>query len=114
MKNEYFYRFFLICNKLANDTMTGLNFQNFAKLLAEEDEGRYANSQMTKYFTSIEEGLSRLIGNDEGFVWDELEIDEVAELSPEKLQEDFENYCEGKMLLDIRDRHISTDIPLVK
>jgi hypothetical protein len=100
MKNEFYYRFFLICNKLANDVL-GFKFQNFAKLILEENNGRYGNTQMTKYFIQAEEFLSRLIGNDEGFMWDELEMEEIAKLTPEQLQEDFDNYCEGKMKIDL-------------
>lgn len=100
MANTFWYRHFLICNKMANDIMN-VKPQNFAKLILEEDSDRFMNSQMTKYFYSVDATLCDMIGNDEGFMWDELNMEEVSEISPEQLERDYQEYCSGKISLNI-------------
>lgn len=73
--------------------------QNHAKLMVEEDNGRFGNAQMTQYFKKADIIISNLIGYPEGWIWDELDMDEVAELSIEQIEEDYENYCCGKLML---------------
>jgi hypothetical protein len=96
MKNSYWYRYFLICNQLANKVM-GHQPQNFALLRIEEEGGRFMNSQMTCHFDNINEFFSDLMCNDSSQVFDELDIDELAELSAKQLEEDFEKYCGGSL-----------------
>lgn len=98
MKNTFEYRYFLLCNEIANKMMNH-QYQNFAELIVGEENGRIMNSQMTFYFYQIDSVLSNLLSNDEGFMWDLLDIDEVADLTPEQLQEDYKKYCiEGEAL----------------
>ena len=52
--NDFYYRFFLICNDLANQMM-GHVYQNFAELKVQESNGRYGNAQMTRYFDIADE-----------------------------------------------------------
>jgi len=96
MKNTYHYRHFLICSKLANDIM-GHQPQNFAQLMVEENLGRFMNSQMTFYFKQIDQTLSDILGNDAEMMWEELDMDELAELSVEQIQKDYEKYVDGKL-----------------
>ncbi len=98
MKNTYHYRHFLVCNKMANDVMGHLP-QNFAQLMVEENLGRYMNSQMTHYFKSINRTLSEILGNDEELMWEELDMDEVAELSIEQIEKDYNEYVDCKLSL---------------
>ena len=94
MENSYHYRHFLICNKLAN-RMNGHKDLNFAQLVVDEENGRFMNSQMTKYFYMADRTISELIGNDEWFMFEELDINEVAKLSVEEIEEDYFKYCNG-------------------
>ena len=102
MENTFAYRFFLICNTLANGMM-GMQPQNFAQLMVEEVEGRWMNSQMTRYFHIADRLMSELIGNDEEWVWDEIGMWEVAEISVEQLSKDYSEFCEGRISFEVRD-----------
>jgi len=99
MKNSFWYRYFLICNQLANKVM-GHEPQNFALLMIEEQGGRFMNKQMTCYFYAIDDYLSELMSNDSGTVFEELDMDELAELSMEQITQDFEEYCNGRLKID--------------
>jgi hypothetical protein len=92
MKNTYEYRYFLFINYLANQ-MIGMEFQNFAELIKSENEGRYMNSQMTSNFYKLDEVFSELIQNDPEWVFDFLDLDELAEISPDTLEDDYIAYC---------------------
>jgi len=92
MKNTYEYRYFLFINYLANQILN-MKFQNFAELIKSENEGRYMNSQMTSYFHKLDEVFSELIQNDPEWVFDFLDLDELAEISPETLEDDYIAYC---------------------
>ena len=100
MENTFHYRFFLICNELANSVQS-IQPQNYADLIVREQEGQFMNSQMTIYFHNADKFLSTLIGNYDGWMWDELDMYEIAKIPYEKLREDFEIYCEGIMTLDV-------------
>ena len=92
MKNDFNYRYFLFLNYLSNRTI-GMVFLNFAELIKSEREGRYMNSQMTKYFFMFDEVFSDLMGNDREWIFDELDIDELAEIPAEQLKNDYITYC---------------------
>lgn len=92
MKNSFEYRYFLFVNYLANK-MVNMTFLNFAELIKSENEGRFMNSQMTFYFYQIDEVFSELMANDPTWVFDYLEIDELAEITAEQLQDDYNKYC---------------------
>jgi hypothetical protein len=81
--------------------MMGHQPQNFALLLIEEQNGRFMNSQMTRYFEIADMTLCDMLGNDEGFMWDELDMDVIAELSIEEIESDYNEYCSGR--LEIRE-----------
>lgn len=98
-KNTYWYKFFLMCNKMANDILN-MKYQNFAKLIVEANNGRFGNEQMTRIYETIEESLSELVGNDPEFIWDELELEEIAEIPVETLEADYSKYCDGYLILD--------------
>ena len=99
MKNSFWYRYFLVCNQMASK-MVGHKPQNFAELIIEEDNGRFMNSQMTNYFRAVDAFFADLMSNDAWMMFDELDIEELAKLSVEQIQEDFENYCQGKFKFD--------------
>lgn len=96
MKNTFWYRYFLVCNQLANKMMGHLP-QNFALLIIEENLGRYGNEQMTQYFKLADEFLSDMMANDRMMMFEELDIDELAELSIEQIEQDFEQFCQGRL-----------------
>jgi hypothetical protein len=70
-----------------------MKFLNFAELIKSEKEGRFMNSQMTFYFYQLDEVFSELIGNDVCWVFEELSLDELAEISTEQLEDDYISYC---------------------
>jgi hypothetical protein len=92
MKNSFEYRYFLLVNYLANK-MVNMTFLNFAELIKSENEGRFMNSQMTFYFYQIDDAFSELMMNDPSWVFDCLEIDELAEIPAEQLEDDYIQYC---------------------
>lgn len=92
MKNTYSYRYFLFINYLANK-MVNVSFLNFAELIKSENEGRFMNKQMTFYFHQLDMLFSELIQNDEGWIFDELDLDELAEIPAEQLEDDYIQYC---------------------
>ena len=92
MKNTFEYRYFLFVNYMAN-RMVNMAFLNFAELIKSEEEGRFMNSQMTFYFYQLDEAFSELIGNDMGWVFEELPVDELAQIPAEQLEDDYIAYC---------------------
>jgi|JI10StandDraft_1071094.scaffolds.fasta_scaffold30523_12 hypothetical protein len=98
MKNTFWYRYFLICNGLANKMM-GHEPQNFALLIVEENLGRFGNAQMTQYFKLADEFLSDMMSNDRMMMFEELDMDVLAELSIEQIEQDFEQFCQGRLRL---------------
>ncbi len=81
--------------------MMGHMPQNFAELIIEEENGRIANKQMTVFFYKIDMALSEIIGNCEGFMWEEIDMEEVAKIHIDELQSDYEQYVEGRISIDI-------------
>ena len=92
MENNFYYRYFLFINYSAN-RMVNVTFLNFAELIKSEEEGRFMNSQMTFYFHQLDDIFSELMGNDVGWVFDELSLDELAEIPAEQLEDDYIKYC---------------------
>jgi hypothetical protein len=104
MENTYEYRQFLIINHLAN-RMIGMTYLNFAKLIVEETNGRYMNSQMTNYFYHLDEVISELLCDETLIFFDALDEEELAEIEPEQLEKDFYEYCNG----NIRFNYVTED-----
>ncbi len=77
--------------------MMGHQPQNFAELIIEEENGKWANKQMTRYFETADYSICELTGNDEGFMWDDLDMEEVAKLSAQELQIDYDKYCNNRL-----------------
>lgn len=96
MENDSYYRHFLICNKLANEMNTHQP-QNFAKLLLEEENGKIGNAQMTWYFKKADFIISRITDHPENYIWDVLDMEELAELSIEQIESDYEEFCNEKL-----------------
>lgn len=92
MENSFEYRYFLLINHLANKAVNH-SYQNFAKLIKEEEEGRFMNKQMTFYFYVIDNTFSELIGNDEGWIFELLDIEKLSEIPPGILELDYKCYC---------------------
>ena len=92
MKNTFEYRYFLLLNYLANK-MVNVAFLNFAELIKSEGEGRFMNSQMTFYFYQLDESFSELMANDPDWVFDFIDIEELAEIPAKKLEDDYFKYC---------------------
>jgi len=101
MENSFWYRYFLVINELSNAVL-GHKFQNFALLISEEDNGRFGNGQMTKFFKNLDTAYSELMSNDPYTVFEELDIEELAELTVEQLREDYARYCDGRLKFDFR------------
>lgn len=81
-----------------------MQYQNFAKLLVEETVGgRWGNAQMTIHFRVADRTISELVGNDEGIMWDELEMTEVGLMTPEEIKFDYDRFCNGKLSIDFNE-----------
>lgn len=96
--NTFWFRHFLICNRLAQ-SVTKYKDSNFAKLIKEEEEGRWANEQMTRFFWGADRVVSELHNCDYGQVFVYLEDDEllkqVQKLTAKQLEDYFDKYCVG-------------------
>lgn len=97
MENNYWFRWYLVCSKMANELLSHRDL-NFALLFEEEDKGRFANKQMTYAFDRVNESLSSLCNNNETDVFDENDFSEIAELSTDDINEYYEKYCNGRMI----------------
>jgi hypothetical protein len=73
-------------------------YQNFAELLIEEEAGRLANKQMTRYFDTLDAVISTLMYNNAQWVFDQLPMEELAEIPAKQLEEDYERYCKRHAL----------------
>ena len=92
MENTFEYRYFLFVNYLANK-MVNMVFLNFAELIKSEGEGRFMNKQMTFYFYQLDETLSELMGNYPEWVFEFIELNKLAEIPAEQLEDDYIQYC---------------------
>ena len=86
MKNTYWFRHYLICSKLTNAALGGLQDQNFAKLIQEEEDGVWGNTQMTKIFRNINDEFCDMTADDPSQVFEENDLEEIAKLSIEQLR----------------------------
>jgi len=92
MENTFSYRYFLLINHLSN-RMVGMKYLNFAELIISEDNGKFMNSQMTCYFYALDEEFSNLLGNEPMLFLEDLGLDELSEIPPDKLKEDYFSFC---------------------
>jgi hypothetical protein len=79
---KYWLRHFLICQKMANECLSrkGTEWQNLANLIMEEEQdGKYANAQMTFYFWAADEVVADISASDAIIVFDELEETEYPQ-----------------------------------
>lgn len=105
IKNTFWFRHFLICNKFAINMcwLHGWSITNSAKCILDEQNGVYANSQMTKYFLQTDRILSELHQSDEGIVFDALQEDDgisikdLANLTDSELNDYYNEYVVGKI-----------------
>lgn len=103
MKNNFANRWFLICSYIANEQMEGFIDLNFAKLIIDENNGRFGNNQMTSIFWSVSEALKTISTNVDFSFEEEIDnsgdfkIEEVSKLSTEQLSDYFYEYCEAKI-----------------
>ena len=99
LENNYWNRWFLMCNELAN-TLLGLKQLNFAKLIIEEESGRYGNAQMTVVFHKINAQLSDTFGNDYETLREETNFEELSKFEPDQLEEYYSEYCCGRQSIE--------------
>ncbi len=82
----------------------GWEVGNFAKAILEEQNGVWANAQMTAYFWASDRVLCNITESDNATVFDNLEgeydisIEVLAEISDEELAKYFNDYCAGKFI----------------
>lgn len=92
----------------ANEAMRrGESRLNFARLILQEDNGTFANEQMTRFFWAADKILCFLHASEEGQVFDNLEyeseddgeaitLETLAQLTQDELDFYAEKYCIGK------------------
>ena len=100
MRNDYWNRHFLICNKMASDIL-GFGTMNFAEMINEENDGRFGNTQMTKHFRTINAVLCDLMCEEHDFVYSETDWDTLAKLTPAELNKYYDEFCNGKMSISL-------------
>lgn len=88
MKELFAYKYFLLLNHIANK-MNNHVYLNFAELIQQENNGRIMNSQMTFFFYQADEIFSDILGNYPEWVWNELNMDEVAIIDASELEKDY-------------------------
>lgn len=106
IKNSFWFRHYLVCNDIAHrmcEVHGWANIQNFAKLIKEEEEGRYGNSQMTAYFWAADQAMCDLHCSEMGDVFDMLEeegttLEMLANLTEEETEDYYNNCCFGHMI----------------
>ena len=82
----------------------GWEVGNFAKAILEEQNGVWANAQMTAYFWASDIVLCSITESDSKTVFDNLEeeygisIELLAGLSGEELHKYFKDYCVGELI----------------
>lgn len=99
-KNDFIsdaYKYFLWLNNLSN-TVLGVQYQNFAKLIEEENNGRYMNSQMTKYFHALDESIADAQSNDAMWFESFFDMSELALIPASELKEDYQEMIENNLL----------------
>ncbi len=99
MENTYWFRFYLICSKAANNLL-GLQEQNFADLFNELELGRIGNAQMTSVFENVNATLCEICGNETDGVFEENNFDEISRISTSDLNDLYDEYCLGKIELN--------------
>lgn len=105
IKNTFWFRHFLICNRLAQvNCISGGEGANFAKYIYEEEnEGRVFNSQMTRYFWFADEVISDIHLDESRSVFEmigeeqDIYLEQLAELTAEQLEDYYEQYVIGKV-----------------
>lgn len=102
MENTYWFRFYLICSEIANNIL-GYNYQNFAKLYREIENGQYANEQMTRIFENINETLCELTANESDMVFEENDFEIIAKLTELELKSFYSEYCSGNIIFMVDD-----------
>lgn len=88
MKDNFAYKYFLLLNHIANK-MNNHIYLNFAELIKQENEGKYMNSQMTFFFYQADMIFSEILGNDPEWLWDNIDMEEVAKIDASKLEDDY-------------------------
>lgn len=96
MENTYWFRYYLMCSKIANGIL-GLKEQNFAELFNELEMGRFANDQMTRIFDSVNNSLAEITANGNDQVFEENDFDEISRLSTDEINEYYEEFCRIKL-----------------
>lgn len=100
MENTYWFRYFLIINDIANNILQ-FEPQNFAKLIVDEGNGVYANSQMTNIFYRVNESLCKVFANEEDMIFEENDINELAKLTIEQLNEYYNKFVDSQIELKL-------------
>ena len=99
MKNTYWFRHYLICSKMANDVL-GLKTLNFAKLLLQQENGQFANSQMTVTFNKISDVLCDITSSERNALDDELDFGYISQISDFEMKTYYNDFCLSKIVID--------------
>lgn len=96
--NLRYYRHFLICNRIASETLKkreGIYIANFAKLIFQESNGVWGNAQMTAYFWAANTAIAYFSEVDSGYyVFDALDdmgysLESLANISEAELESEY-------------------------
>ncbi len=100
MKNEYWFRHFLICCMNATRHQ-GIELQNYALLIQEEENGRFGNEQMTRHFHAADENICILTADDPGYWRECLDFEKLCELTTDEIREYYNEYCIQRLKIEL-------------
>ena len=92
---EYALQYFLAINKIASDIVGHMPL-NFAELILEEEQGRWANRQMTKHYYLILENMGRMFDFSSSDMELEFVYEELAKLTKKELDSLYNKYVCGR------------------
>lgn len=102
MKNTFWTRHFLMCDRMAKKMLIGFEIENFAKLIIEEANGVIANEQMTAFFWIANDFLCELHESDNDLTSSLEEnmsnFEYLAQFSKKELNHYYYAYCVGKVM----------------
>ena len=95
--NLRYYRHFLICNRIASETLKkreGIYIANFAKLIFQELDGVWGNAQMTAYFWAADAVIAYFSEVDSNYVFEALDdlgysMESLANISEAELESEY-------------------------
>lgn len=79
----------------------GIELQNYALLIQEEENGRIGNKQMTYHFHIADQNICYLTGDDPGAWRENLDFKKLCTLSEMDIKTYYRDYCAERLKIEI-------------